>query len=194
MGSYAASDAFEKRLLLVDDDEDFCRLISKRLSGEGYDVAWSTKAQGVEDLIRKVRPAAVLLDLQLRDAEGLTVLEGIRKNDPALPVIILTGYETVATAVKAMKSGAFHYLSKPVDVPELKNLLEAAIQTQDAAPNRPSLVNASVKAKEAVERQLILETLDKTHWHQGKAASLLGVDPKTLYNKMKGYGIRGRSG
>lgn len=194
MGSYAAPDTFEKRLLLVDDDEDFCRLMSKRLSGEGYDVAWSTKAQGVEDLIRKVRPAAVLLDLQLRDAEGLTVLEGIRKNDPALPVIILTGFETVATAVKAMKSGAFHYLSKPVDVPELKNLLETAIQTQDAASNGPSLVDASVKAKEAVEKQLILETLDKTHWHQGKAASLLGVDPKTLYNKMKGYGIRGRSG
>src|SRR4026209_142271 len=121
MGSYAASDTFEKRLLLVDDDEDFCRLMSKRLSGEGFDVAWSTKAQGVEDLIRKVRPAAVLLDLQLRDAEGLAVLGGLRKHDPVLPVIILTGYETVASAVKAMKSGAFHYLSKPVHVPELKN-------------------------------------------------------------------------
>jgi DNA-binding NtrC family response regulator len=197
MGSEAAPATFEKRLLLVDDDEDFCRLMSKRLSGEGYDVAWSTKALGVEELLQKIRPAAVLLDLQLRETEGLAVLESIRKHDPNLPVIILTGYETVETAVKAMKSGAFHYLSKPVNVPELKNLLEDAIQipSQDASPEDvPSLVNASGKAKEAVEKQLILETLAKTHWHQGKAASLLGVDPKTLYNKMKGYGIRGRMG
>jgi DNA-binding NtrC family response regulator len=194
MGSQSELKTFQKRLLLVDDDEDFCRLMSKRLSGEGYEVAWSTQGLGIEDLIQKIRPAAVILDLQLRETEGLIVLENIRKLDPELPVIILTGYETVATAVQAMKSGAFHYLAKPVDLPELKTLLESAVTTQEADGNDYSLIDASGKAKEAVEKQLILETLAKTHWHQGKAATLLGVDPKTLYNKMKGYGIRGRTG
>jgi two-component system response regulator HydG len=59
-------------------------------------------------------------------------------------------------------------------------------------PSDPSLGMASERAKETIEKKLILETLDKTQWHQGRAATILKVDPKTLYNKMKSYGIRGR--
>lgn len=68
------------------------------------------------------------MDLKIGETDGLTVLQEIHEHDPHLPILILTAYETVKTAVQAMRQGAFHYMSKPFDNEELKILVGKAVE------------------------------------------------------------------
>ena len=120
-----------KKILLIDDDEDFCQVLKLTLAKKGYAVeSTSSGSDGIEKLVR-VKPACVLLDLNLWDTNGLDVLEQIKTRDKNLPVIMLTGHETVSSAVQAMKKGAFHYMPKPIDSEELDVLLEKAVEQRD---------------------------------------------------------------
>ena len=114
-------------ILVIDDEEDLCRTLEQVLTKEGYRVIWTTSPGSVLALLQTESPCAALLDLKLGNQDGLAVLKEIREKDPHLPVIMLTAYETVKTAVEAMKQGAFHYMPKPFDNEELKALLDKAI-------------------------------------------------------------------
>src|SRR3989338_4573280 len=115
-------------ILVIDDEEDLCRTLEKVLTKEGYRVIWITSPGPALSLLQKESPSCVLLDLKIGETDGLTVLKEIQEHDLHLPVIILTAYETVKTAVYAMKQGAFHYMAKPFDNEELKIFLLKAIE------------------------------------------------------------------
>lgn len=117
------------RILIVDDKEEVRNILGKILSHAGYQVDLvSTGAEGVE-AVKAVLPDLVVLDLVLPDAEGLVVLEQLKKIEPSLPVIILTGHESIKSAVEAMKRGAFHYMTKPFDNEELIIVVENAMKS-----------------------------------------------------------------
>jgi len=236
-----------KNVLIIDDDEDFCRLLSKIVSAEKLQGAWTTDPSTVGDLLAKLRPIAVFLDLKLAGLDGMVILKRIKKFDKQLPVIILTGYESIETAVRAIQQGAFYYMSKislqrkelgkiiaraerfyrmHQKIPVLKKRLDEIETVEDflgfsekiqqivrlevnppsgasPAPENPDASSqysltlpADLTLKEAVrlttqhiEKKWILNTLIRSHWRQGEAARLLGIDTKTLYNKMKSYRI-----
>jgi DNA-binding NtrC family response regulator len=104
-------------ILLVEDRESLRSMLAETLSGEGWGVeAVATGDEAVRRLSEGRRYALVLTDLKLPGADGLAVLEAALASDAALPVVLLTGYGTVETAVAAMKKGAADFLGKPVDV------------------------------------------------------------------------------
>lgn len=115
-------------ILVIDDEEDLCRTLEKVLTKEGYRTVWTTSPGLALSLLKKESPSALLLDLKMGETDGLTVLKEIHEHDPYLPVIIMTAYETVKTAVQAMKQGAFHYMAKPFDNEELKVLVYKAVE------------------------------------------------------------------
>lgn len=117
--------------IVVCDDEMLIRLwLVDRLSEAGY------QAEGVADASTLVRalqrePAdLVLLDLRLPDATGIELLPRLKALDPLLPVIIMTAYGEIETAVAAVRAGAFHFLEKPVVLPELLLLFTQALETR----------------------------------------------------------------
>jgi len=104
----------DKKRILVIDDEDIVRTSCRRsLVPEGYEMEMSKN--GVEGLKRleESRFDLVLTDLKMPDMDGIEVLRIIKERWPAVEVIIITGYQTVETAVKAIKLGAFDYIEKP---------------------------------------------------------------------------------
>ncbi|HEX2254014.1 MAG TPA: sigma-54 dependent transcriptional regulator [Thermoanaerobaculia bacterium] len=114
------------RILIVEDRESLRRMLERALAGEGYAV--ETAADGE---VGRARAGAggfdlVLTDLKLPGASGLEVLAASRAAQPATPVIVLTGYGTVAAAVEAMKLGAFDFLEKPVELDDLFRLVAQA--------------------------------------------------------------------
>lgn len=115
-------------IFIIDDEEELCKTLAKVLSRAGFEVAWETTAGGALEQISKRSPSCILLDLKLADADGLEVLGQLREIDREIPIIMLTAYETVKTAVQAMKQGAFHYMPKPFDNEELKVLVAKAIE------------------------------------------------------------------
>jgi len=127
-------------ILLVEDRESLRSMLAETLAGEGYGVeAVATGDEAVRRLGEGRRYALVLTDLKLPGADGLAVLEAAIANDAALPVVLLTGYGTVETAVTAMKRGAADFLGKPVDVDLLLLLVKRHVEGRRSAVARTLL-------------------------------------------------------
>jgi len=125
------------RILLVEDRDSLRRLLARALGDEGYEV--TAAAAGAEALrLLGDRPFdLVLTDLKLPDVGGLEILAASRQAQPRVPVVVLTGYGTVAAAVEAMKLGAYDFLEKPLELPDLARLVAKAIGGADEAVFQP---------------------------------------------------------
>src|SRR3712207_5085208 len=111
------------RLLVVDDDRAILTLIGTIALGEGFDVATTVSGEDAMKQIRHRPVDLVLLDLRMPGVTGLDVLRSIREISPRVKVVLMTGYGTIDTAVEAVKLGAMDYLTKPFDLPRLRQLL-----------------------------------------------------------------------
>lgn len=115
------------QILIIDDDRQLGQSFAKILSQEGYKTANAfTGGDGIE-AVKKDRPDVVILDIRLPDMGGLEVFEVIHEIYPKLPVIIITAYSSTETAIGAIQRGAFDYIYKPFDVPEMLLVVEKAV-------------------------------------------------------------------
>ena len=115
-----------KRILIVDDEPNV-HYSFRRILPQDCEVI---SALDGEEAIRKVRnenPDLVIMDIRMPGMGGLHALTEIRETDPRLPVIIMTAYGSMQTAIEAMKSGAYEYVLKPFDIPEMQELVEKAL-------------------------------------------------------------------
>src|SRR5438046_2147558 len=116
------------RVLIVDDDTDIRGLLGEALSRWGYDPTLAANGREAIDLISRQIFDAALVDIWMPEMDGLQVLEQIKRHDPALEVVMLTGNPMVETAVQALKSGAYDYLMKPLNLDELQHLLRQVFE------------------------------------------------------------------
>lgn len=117
------------KILIVDDDKNIRFTLGMRIEAMGYIVDRAESgAKGMEKIFSDDRPDLILLDLKLGDMGGIEVLKEIRKRSLNIPVIVLTAYGTIETAVEAMKEGAYDYLTKPVNTPRLGIIIEKALE------------------------------------------------------------------
>ncbi len=118
------------RILVVDDEPVVMDVLSDLLGREGYAVEFAQDAAAGRAMIEDGTPwDAVLLDVMLPDADGLDVLRWIHDKRPDLSIVMITAYGTVENAVHAMRSGAFHYLTKPFKNEEVRMLVAQAVQS-----------------------------------------------------------------
>src|SRR5437867_10277012 len=114
-------------ILIVEDEEKMRRLFDLVLRPEGYHLLQADSGEAALKLLEEGGVDLVLTDLQMAKVSGLEVLEHVTKDYPELPVVIITGYGTVKSAVEATKKGAFDYISKPIDNDELKIVVKRAL-------------------------------------------------------------------
>ncbi len=116
------------RLFLVDDDREYCADLEAVLGGK-FSIFQAHSGDSALDMMDQVVPDVVLLDVDFGDESmsGLEILERIRARENPPPVIMLSGSRNLSTVVRAMKMGAFHYIAKPADLPEMINLLDQAL-------------------------------------------------------------------
>ena len=115
------------RILIVEDRDSLRRMLEHALTQEGYAVESAADGPAGIRLVEQRELDLVLTDLKLPEASGLEVLAASRAAQPRVPVIVLTGFGTVATAVEAMKLGAYDFLEKPVEIDDLFRLIERAL-------------------------------------------------------------------
>ncbi len=120
------------RVLIVDDEERFRNTMCKLLAIRG--LAATTAGSGTEALekLRDDRYDVTILDVRMPEMSGVQVLAEIRKIDPEVEVIVMTGYASVDTAKEIMKLGAYDYLLKPYEIEELMEKIEAACDRKEA--------------------------------------------------------------
>jgi two-component system response regulator GlrR len=116
------------RILLVDDDPGLLRLLSIRLRAEHYDVEAVESAAEALAALSRFRPDLVVTDLRMDNMDGIQLLKEIQRQRPGLCVLLLTAHGTIPDAVEATQSGAFGFLTKPVDKQQLLEYVERAMK------------------------------------------------------------------
>lgn len=116
------------KLLIVDDEERFLKTLTQRLSLRDFDVTPVNNGQEAVEIAKDQTFDLALVDLKMPGLSGEVVLELLKKNDPHIEVVILTGHGSVDTAVHCTKLGSFSYLQKPCDTDELLGVLKDAYQ------------------------------------------------------------------
>ncbi len=115
------------KILVIDDDEGIVFALKQLFLKDGYDVASAGDAFAGLALLPDENPTLVVMDINMPGMSGLDTLREIKKTHPTLPVIMVTGYGTVDTAVRAMQFGAFDYLTKPLDIQQVRKVTAEAI-------------------------------------------------------------------
>ena len=126
------------KILLIEDDVAFCKMLETFLSKKGYELSSAFAAAEAYKILAKDTVDLVITDVRLPDDDGLSILKHIKEDHGNIPVILMTGYAEVNKAVEAMKEGAFDYISKPVRPDELLKIVDKALQTETVSkPETP---------------------------------------------------------
>lgn len=118
------------RILVIDDDQATCRLLGAIFRAEGFDVLTAHDGPSGIATTLTANPDVVLLDLEMPVMDGMAVLERLKKEAPAVPVVMLTGSMDVKNAVRAIQLGAFNYLTKPMNRAEVVIVVRRAQETR----------------------------------------------------------------
>lgn len=178
-GTYGALHApANKRLLVVDDDENHCAALTHWFEKRGYAVASASCVPQAMRAAEAWRPQYAVVDLRMPGPSGLTLISRLAIAGRGMRIVVLTGYASIATAVEAIKLGAVHYLTKPVDA----NAIEAAFhrdrgdETVSTCPQRPSV--------DRLAWEHIQVVLAEQDGNVSAAARVLGMHRRTLQRKL----------
>ena len=116
------------KILIIDDDDQLRKSFDKLLTEEGYRVVCAASGEAGLDMAAQENPDLIILDMRLPGMNGLETFKAIHKIEPKLPVIIMTAYGTTETAIEATKLGAFDYILKPFDVPDMLTVIAKALE------------------------------------------------------------------
>src|SRR5262245_7070161 len=120
----------KEQILVVDDEANLRRVLSAQLSREGYEVHTAEDGEAALSYLKEHHIDLVITDLRMPRMNGLDLLRAALRDDPTLPVVILTAHGTVDNAVEALKTGAFDYITKPFDQDEVRMVVQKALRTR----------------------------------------------------------------
>jgi two-component system response regulator PilR (NtrC family) len=118
-------------VLVVDDEPDLCELLSITLQRMDLSPQTANTVSAAQRLLKTERFDLCLTDMQLPDADGLELVKWMQQNTPSVPVAVITAHGNMETAVRALKAGAFDFVSKPLDLAGLRKLVTTAIKLSD---------------------------------------------------------------
>ena len=137
-----------EKILVVEDEESVREVISEFLTGWGYETVLAENGQKGLELFRSQSFAMVVTDIRMPVMDGLTMLKSIRKEDAKIPIIVVTGYPTVDSAVESLVEGADYYLVKPVNIDDFKAKIDKAFEKRK--------IFSIISSLESVKRMLLL--------------------------------------
>jgi two-component system NtrC family response regulator/two-component system nitrogen regulation response regulator GlnG len=115
------------QILIVDDDHQLRQSFERLLCAEGYAVRTASTGEAGVDMVREALPDLVVMDVRMPGISGLEAYAAMREIEPRLPVIIMTAHGTTETAIEATRMGAFDYVLKPFDIPDILKLIEKGL-------------------------------------------------------------------
>jgi two-component system response regulator HydG len=135
------------RILIIDDDNDINTLLKKFLTKHGYEVETTYSGSEGEKLVVSFKPDLIMSDYRLDDMDGEVLLTKIKEKNPDIPVIIMTGYSDLRTAVKVIRLGAFDYVTKPLMPDEILLNIRKALEQRDSTRGHASPSSGPRQAK-----------------------------------------------
>jgi two-component system response regulator RegA len=176
----------EQKILLVDDDDFFRDRLKRALVGRGFRVIEAADYDEAIAGVKEDLPEMAVIDLRMPGKSGLDVIKEAKAIHPALCIVVLTGYGSIATATEAVKLGAFAYLPKPADVDDILQAFSKdkrlGVDNSEKEFETPSLARA--------EWEHINRVLADCDGNISAAAKKLGLHRRTLQRKLYKYAPR----
>lgn len=182
------------KILVLDDEKNLLKVIKMRLEANGYRVATALRAETAVEIAKKEKIVLALVDLKLVGKNGIEVMEELHQINPDMPIIILTAYGTIKSAVEAMKRGAYSYLTKPFDYRDLllqiKNGLEKSQLSKEVVRLRnivegrygfKNVIGKSEKMKKALALVRQAAESESNVYIEGETGTGKGLLAKTLH-------------
>src|SRR5260370_2976433 len=120
-----------KQGLIVDDEPNLRKILSAQLTRDGYDVLTAEDGEQGLQLLREHHIDLVITDLKMPKVDGMTLLKRALEEEPELPAVLVTAHGTIDTALEALKSGAFDFVTKPFDKDEVRQIVAKALKTRE---------------------------------------------------------------
>jgi DNA-binding NtrC family response regulator len=156
----------EKNILVIDDDRIILDSLCEFLSLEGFQTSGAETLKGAIAELQKQSYSLVITDINLPDGDGFELLDMVRKEHPQTVVLVITGYGTIESAVRAIKRGAYDYLTKPIIDDELRLAVERAIKQQ-------SLMSENESLRLQLEQKYSLENIISHNYKMAKIFDLV---------------------
>jgi nitrogen regulation protein NR(I) len=180
-------------ILIIDDDDQLRNSFKKLLSEEGYKVDGAASGEAGLNIVKKEIPDLVILDMRLPGMNGLETFRAIHIIEPKLPVIIMTAFGTTETAIEATKLGAFDYILKPFDIPDMLSLVKQAIRAShfmrspvemDSIPDKASrdaIIGRSIKMQDVYKAIGRVSQTDATVLIRGESGTGKELVVRAIY-------------
>lgn len=168
----------QEPILIVDDDEAFGLVVQRALTRRGFSVVLCHSLTAAEAACAQQVFFKAIVDLKIAQDSGLRLIRLLKAANPAMAIIMLTGYSSISTAVEAIKLGALNYFCKPIEIDDvLKAFADSYVPSED-------LVSISAPSLERVEWEHIQKALQDCQGNISAAARLLGMHRRTLQRKL----------
>jgi two-component system response regulator RegA len=168
-----------RHLVIVDDDTTFARTLQRSFERRGYHVRVAGSPEALDALLLEEVPGYAVVDLKLGNASGLACVQRLHEHDPAMLIVVLTGFASIATVVEAIKLGACHYLAKPSNTDDIEAAFGKALG--DAAVP----IDGRATSIKTLEWERINETLAQADFNISETARRLGMHRRTLARKLE---------
>lgn len=182
--------------LIVDDERDIRELLSLTLNRMGLNASSAGTLLEAKKIINEQNFDICLTDMRLPDGNGIELIQYVAQHYPHIPIAMITAYGDVQSAVNALKSGAFDFVSKPVDLSELREIIQRGLLLSINTPkgnlnesDSPSITQPLPEALERLERAKIQSALESCRFNKTKAAAQLGITFRALCYKMEKLGL-----
>lgn len=171
-------------LVIVEDDPALSRTLRRSFERRGYQVWHAASPEELAALLPRERFDFAVVDLKLGTASGLPCVQMLHAHDPAMRIVVLTGFASIATAVEAIKLGAAHYLAKPANTDDI----EEAFARDSGDPTVP--LEGRKSSIKTIEWEYIQSTLAECDFNISEAARRLGMHRRTLARKLEKRPLR----
>ena len=155
-------------LMIVEDDVDFAKTLKRSFERRGYCAIVAHSPGDVQTLLLVHAPGYAVVDLKLGTSSGLACVKTLHAYDPAMRIVVLTGYASITTAVEAIKLGASNYLPKPSNTDDIERAFEGSSHHSELTP---TAYTTSIKT---LEWERIHQTLSDTGFNISETARRLG--------------------
>jgi two-component system response regulator RegA len=171
-------------LLIVEDDANLRRQLGRAFRGRGFQVTEAASLAEVAAQHASPPWSAAVVDVRLPDGSGLDALRLLREVDDDIPVVVVTGYGSIANAIEAVRHGAADYLTKPVDADQILAALGRGGDARAAGEGAGATASSRAPSLERVEWEHIQRVLADCDGNVSRAARTLGIHRRTLQRKL----------
>lgn len=172
-------------LLIVEDDELLRERLARALAERGCEVRQAGNVDAARALAAEETPELVLLDLRMPGGSGLDLIPELKQLDPSTRIVVLTGYGSIATALEAVRLGATHYLTKPVDADDVLAAFDRGATREPATARGAETLRPM--SLDRVEWEHINRVLMECEGNISEAARVLGIHRRSLQRKLARY-------